>query len=88
MTADPILAPRTAVLRQSRRPPIEQLDQVPSAYAAEPVPSRHMVRHKEVHRTGPTLTLPRAPRWASLSLWGCAVVCGAGLTLKLLTVLF
>ena len=83
MTADPIVAPRTVVLRARSA----QLDQVPSAYD-EVTPSRHTVRHRETHRTGPAFALPRPPRWASVALWGCAVVCAAGLTLRLLTALF
>lgn len=87
MTADPILVPRTAILRPARHRPVEQFDQVPSAYADEPL-SRHTVRHRETHRIGPPFQLPRAPQWASVGLWGCAVVCAAGLTLRLLTALF
>ena len=80
MTADPILAPRTAVLRPSR-----QLAEVPSAYADDE-PRRYL---KHVERTGPLLPLGlRPPRWASLALWGIAVVGAGGLVLRLLVALW
>lgn len=93
MTADPILAPRTATLRQSSisanppergdrslRHPIfpAQLEQVPSAYAAEE-PRRY---EKHVVRNGPLLGLRPPPAVARVLWWTvAAVVVATGLTI-------
>ena len=86
MTATPILPGRPAeVTLRPSRPAQPQLAEVPSAYADDE-PRRYL---KHVERTGPLLPVGlRPPRWASLALWGIAVVGAGGLVLRLLVALF